>query len=264
MRRYRLPASSPAFRPTLVQLLAGAIFAAIMMLSATARAQGNSAGNQAQAGQTSSQTRSHADANSDAALEIMPRAALPSPAAESTASQPRDAGVLGRPAEPLLPPLPTSGPPSSITASTPHRMLPYLGVSVQRIESHSTPGKDIVGLEIVGVDAGSPAERAGLKGRGGMTKLGATGATAGALMAPLDIVMMPLLKKARQLGQTGDLIVAIDDRRVASEFDLENALEDSRPGDTMYFTVTRLAADGKQQTKKIPVKLGSPVQSAFP
>ena len=52
-----------------------------------------------------------------------------------------------------------------------------------------------------------------------MTKLGATGATAGALMAPLDIVMMPLLKKSGQLGQTGDLILEIDDQRVTDQAD---------------------------------------------
>jgi hypothetical protein len=212
----------------------------------------------------SPETRPPSAVNSDASLEIMPRGGQSTPAAESTPSQPSDTGLLSRPAEPELPPLPLSGPPASITASPPHRALPYLGISVQRIESHATPGRDIVGLEVVDVDSNSPAERAGLKGRGGMTKLGATGATAGALMAPLDIVMMPLLKKTGQLGQTGDLILAIDDRRVASEIDLENSLEESKPGDTMYFTVTRLGPDGIRQSKKIPVKLGNPIQSTFP
>jgi len=91
-----------------------------------------------------------------------------------------------------------------------------------------------------------------------MTKLGASGATAGALMAPLDIALMPLLKKTGQLGQTGDLIVAIDDRRVAGEADLQTALGDSKPGDTIYLTVVRLASNGAHKTIKIPVKLGNP------
>ena len=89
-----------------------------------------------------------------------------------------------------------------------------------------------------------------------MTKWGATGATAGALMPPLNLVVMPLLNKTGQLGQTGDLIVEIDDQRVASEMDLRTALDKTKPGDTMYFTVQRLETKGGHTTLKIPVKLG--------
>ena len=59
-----------------------------------------------------------------------------------------------------------------------------------------------------------------------MTKTGATGATAGALVPPLDLVIMPLLEKSGQLGAPGDLIIAIDDKRVESEIDLQDAEED--------------------------------------
>jgi S1-C subfamily serine protease len=69
---------------------------------------------------------------------------------------------------------------------------------------------------------------------------------------------MPLLKKTGQLGQPGDLIVAIDDRRVVGEADLETALGDSKPGDTIYLTVVRLASNGTRRTMKLPVKLGEP------
>ncbi|MBV8358830.1 MAG: PDZ domain-containing protein [Deltaproteobacteria bacterium] len=195
---------------------------------------------------------------SDATLEIAPHASPTPPMETSPASVPNDSDDLSSPPQQELPPVPTSGPPSSMVSNGSQSPLPYLGVSVQRIESHSTPGHDIDGLEIISVDADSPAERAGLKGRGGMTRLGASGATAGALMAPLDIALMPLLKKTGQLGQTGDLIVAIDDRRVAGEADLETALSDSKPGDTIYLTVVRLNRNGVHKTIKIPVKLGSP------
>jgi S1-C subfamily serine protease len=173
---------------------------------------------------------------------------------------PSDTGSFNSP-EQELPPLPTSGPPISMLANDAQQLqpaLPYLGISVQRIDSHSTPGRAIEGLEIVSIDPNSPAERAGLKGRDGMTRLGASGATAGALMAPLDIALMPLLKKTGQLGQPGDLIVAIDDRRVVGEADLETALGDSKPGDTIYLTVVRLGSNGTRRTMKLPVKLGEP------
>jgi hypothetical protein len=215
---------------------------------------------QPQGGASSQKASGGADVNRDAALEIAPRAVPAVPSVESSPEAvPTDSGSLNAP-EPELPPVPTSGPPSSMVSApgAPHQALPYLGLSVQRIESHSTPGRDIEGLEIVSVDPDSPAARAGLKGRGGMTKLGASGATAGALMAPLDIALMPLLKKTGQLGQTGDLIVAVDDRRVTGEVDLQTALSESKPGDTLYLTVMRLAGDGARQTIKIPVKLGNP------
>ncbi len=195
--------------------------------------------------------------NPDAALEIPPRGAPQAvPSEDSPPSAPIEAGGLGIDTEPELPPVPASGPPRSMINTSPHQRLPYLGLAVQRIESHSTPGRDVVGLEIVSVDPGSPAERAGLKGRGPMTRLGASGATAGALMAPLDIALMPLLKRAGQLGHTGDLIVAIDGRRIMGEVDLETALAESKPGDTIYLTIVRQGAGSARKTTMIPVKLG--------
>jgi hypothetical protein len=220
-----------------------------------------SAGSQSQAhGQAASPNQNPGTAvNPDAALEIAPRVA-PAPGAETPPpSIPADSGDLINSTEPELPPVPTVGPPSSMVSKDYRQPLPYLGISVQHIESHSTPGREVEGLEIVSVDPDSPAEYAGLKGRGAMSRLGASGATAGALMPPLDIALMPLLKKTGQLGQTGDLIIAIDDRRVTSEADLETALGEAKPGDTIYLTVVRLANDGVRKTIKLPVRLGNPV-----
>jgi len=84
------------------------------------------------------------------------------------------------------------------------------------------------------------------------------GATAGALMPPLDLVVMPLLKKAGKLGADGDLIIAIDDNRVEAEDDLKNALQTLRPGDVIYLTVVRPHLDGMHETLKLPIKLGQP------
>jgi hypothetical protein len=136
--------------------------------------------------------------------------------------------------------------------------LPYLGLAVQYIVSNDVPGKEVHGLEVVGVDPNSPAEAGGLHARGPLTKLGASGATAVALMAPLDLIVMPLLKKAGKLGADGDLIIAIDDNRVEAEDDLKTTLQTLRPGDVIYLTVVRPHLDGMHETLKVPVKLGAP------
>jgi hypothetical protein len=198
---------------------------------------------------------------SDQTLEISPRIVPPPPAA-SPAPQPRtdatgdDAtapadGANGD-ANASIPGAGGIGQPAA--ASNPHR--PYLGIAVQTIYSNDRPGGVVAGLEVVSVDPGSPAETAGLRGRTKMTSLGESGATAGALVPPLNLFVMPLLKKTGSLGQGGDLIIAIDDRRVLNDFDLQSELAALKPGDLIYFSVVRTMADGSHKTLKLPIKLG--------
>jgi len=191
----------------------------------------------------------------DQTLEIAPRIAPSTPAAAPSPLAPDD-----------IPPVPTSGVPAAeLNPQAPQdadRKRPYLGISAQYVVSHATPGHEVHGLEVVSVDSKSPAEHAGLRGRGSMTSLGASGATAGALMPPLDLVVMPLLKKSGQLGDGGDLIVAVDDKRIDSEADLETELDMLKPGDTIYLTIVRPQPDGSRETLKMPVKLGDASQSA--
>jgi len=133
--------------------------------------------------------------------------------------------------------------------------LPYLGLVVE-YTAKTFAGQEDHGLEVISVDSDSPAERAGLKGRGSITPLGAAGVTAGALLGPLTLGVLPLLQKSGQLGKDGDLIVAADDRRLRSEFDLQDELRKLKPGDTIYLTVVRASSDGARQTLKIPVRIG--------
>ena len=196
----------------------------------------------------------------DQTLEIAPRAAPPvtisppEPATESPAAnnaEPENGSGSAAAS-------PASIPASDNGSAAANQKRPYIGASVQYIYSDDTPGRVVQGLEVVSVDPKSPAERAGLHGRGAMTKMGATGATASVLAPPLDLVLMPLLRKAGSLGATGDLIIAIDDQPVRSDKDLGNALAALKPGDTVYFTLARTMPDNSHKTYKIPVKLGDP------
>jgi hypothetical protein len=215
---------------------------------------------QAQTGVTrSSQSDVTVPDQSGGTLEVPPRVlAPPPPPANSTpvpeSSASTDAADTGLPDPAAVDQaLRDATQPDKSTKS-----LPYLGISVQYIVSNDTRGPAVRGLEVVSVDPASPAEQAGLHGRGQMTKLGASGSTAGELMAPLNLIILPLLKKAGDLGEDGDLIIAIDDSRVEAESDLEDALGSLKPGDVVYLTVVRQHQDNKHETLKLPVRLGPP------
>jgi S1-C subfamily serine protease len=68
------------------------------------------------------------------------------------------------------------------------------------------------------------------------------------------------------VGTGGDLIVAVDDKRVRDQGDLEAALSRLKPGDTMYLTVIRPEGNS-HKTMKIAVHLGAvgePLANAGP
>lgn len=143
---------------------------------------------------------------------------------------------------------------------------PYLGIQVQ-YTTQCYLGMEEHGLEVLKIDPNSPAWAAGLHAQTGMTALGAAGVTAGTLLGPLDVVVNGLLNKAGSLGIGGDLIVAVDDKRVRNQDDLENEIAQLKPGDTMYLTVIRPMAGGQHKTMKIAVKVGEwgqPVANAAP
>jgi hypothetical protein len=192
--------------------------------------------------------------SSDQTLEIAPRYAPPAPS--EPAAPPANANAPDTTA-----PATEENPDATPTTAAANRDRPYLGMTVQAIYANDQPGKLITGLEVVSVDPGGPAARAGLHGRTKMSSLGETGATAGALLPPLDIVMMPLLKRAGSLGHGGDLIIAIDGKRVRDNLDLQTALASLKPGDTIYFTIVRTMPDHSRKTLQLPVKLGAAAEA---
>lgn len=188
-------------------------------------------------------------ASDDSTLEVAPRIIpiIPSPSEETGSAEGEAADNSG--AKPL-----------SLAPAAHGR--PYLGVSVQPalVRFHR---QEIRGLEIIGVDKGSPAERAGLTAPTGMTTVGATGETAGFFLGPVGLLVSPLLARSGQLGATGDMIVAVDDQRVSIAGEMNRVLARLAPGDTVWFTLMRITPDGKVKNEKISIVLGS-AQSAAP
>ncbi len=141
---------------------------------------------------------------------------------------------------------------SNNPADTAHAR-PYLGITVE-YTTECYLGMEEHGLEVVTIDPNSPAEQAGLKPRGN-TAIGAVVETASAFLGPLQMLTNPLIEKASQQAH-GDLIVAVDDQRVRSRADLDDAMASARPGDTLYVTVIR-PMPGGHKTMKIAIKVGA-------
>jgi hypothetical protein len=73
------------------------------------------------------------------------------------------------------------------------------------------------GMEVVNVYPDSPAARAGLRGPTRSTRLGDLGAIASVIALPVGLFTMPMLRRSGMLGTPGDLIIAIDDRRIRNQ-----------------------------------------------
>lgn len=129
-----------------------------------------------------------------------------------------------------------------------------LGITV-KYTNYCFKGAEEHGLEVTSIDRNSPAEVAGLKATGDNGGVISAAETASAFLGPIQMLTNGLFEKAEQ-GNRGDLIVAVDDQRVRSQADLDDAMAKARPGDSLYFTVIRPLPGGDHKTMKIAVKVG--------
>jgi S1-C subfamily serine protease len=103
-------------------------------------------------------------------------------------------------------------------------------------------------VRVTRVIEGSPAHKAGLKGEATLTW---KQAMAGVLtMTPIAPLVLPFVSSSDH-GGPGDLILAVDGKRVHNREELEQAMSRFRPGDTIYFSVLREQSGLRQ----IPVQL---------
>ncbi|HJY83336.1 MAG TPA: PDZ domain-containing protein [Candidatus Binatia bacterium] len=156
------------------------------------------------------------------------------------------------------PPTPELQPDLSVqqpVTTTPSVNLPskpaYLGVAGQTVLSCRYPA----GVRITRVIEGSPAHKAGLKGEGILTWQQAMGGVL--TLTPLAPLILPFFTNSEH-GGSGDLILAVDGKRIHDREELEREMLRFRPGDTVYFSILREQSGVRQ----IPVQLAESPDTA--
>ena len=97
----------------------------------------------------------------------------------------------------------------------------------------------VMGIEILSVTPGGPAAVAGLRGRRlGLQTALTVGLVAGALFFPPAMFGVVVLQ-ASGIGDSHELIIAVDGQRTRDVIDFDKAIEKAEGGEVVYLTVIR-------------------------
>lgn len=168
-----------------------------------------------------------------------PAARAPQPIPPPSSQQPSALAPQPEPAVPSQPPLAVV-PPGQLPAKP-----AYLGLVGKTAMACRNP----TGIRVTHVIEGSPAQKAGIKGERSLTwKEAALGLLA---MSPASFLALPFLGSVGRGLTEGDLIMAMDGKRVHKREDLERELEQVKAGDMVYFSIMR----GNGEMHQVPVRL---------
>jgi len=127
-------------------------------------------------------------------------------------------------------------------------MTTSLGMQLREDRRSLNSGEEADGLLVTGVKQGSCAADAGLHPYNATKHNMMTGiAMAGAMIFPPAILLVPALDYSA-IGQTYDLIIAVDGARVRNFLDFQDRTRNLQPGEILYLSVVR---DGKRLQMKL-------------
>jgi hypothetical protein len=133
-----------------------------------------------------------------------------------------------------------------------------LGVELREDCTRLDDHEKVCGLAVLEVRHGSPADQAGIKSYTALTHDLLDGASvAAALVFPPAIVAVAVIDQSG-IGESFDLVIGVDGRRVRHILDFEDLTSNVRPGDILYVTIVR-----KGKRMQIPVHVPTePVNAA--
>jgi S1-C subfamily serine protease len=116
----------------------------------------------------------------------------------------------------------------------------WIGLSLRRDRRKLNSGEYATGLLVVDVEAGSPAQKAGLQPFAiGKAKTAAEiAAVAAGMMFPPVMIGVGIISSS-QLDESYDLIIGVDGDRIVNMADFEDHLRILQPGEMVYLNVVR-------------------------
>ena len=123
-----------------------------------------------------------------------------------------------------------------------------IGVELREDRRKLSGGGEADGLLILKVQKHSPAAEAGLHAYSTVGHSALEGvAFAAAMVFPPAVLAIPALE-VTHVGESYDLIIGVDGKRVTNTLDFEDEIRDARPGDVVYLSVVR---NGKRIQKAV-------------
>jgi len=136
--------------------------------------------------------------------------------------------------------------------------LPQLGIEVKDGDGTLQRRHRFDGVEILEVISGSPAAAAGLHGKKEQVQAALTVSLLLAAMFFPPAMICAAALGASGIGQSQELIIAVDGERTYDITDLEAALDQAKPGELVYLTVVS-GGRRKQLTMVIPNGQSQPI-----
>jgi S1-C subfamily serine protease len=115
--------------------------------------------------------------------------------------------------------------------------VPSIGIEVSNGRSELKSGVRLDGIEVCQVLPDSPGAAAGLQGRRAAVQVALVALTVGGLFFPPAAVLGAMVMKQSGIGEPHVLIIAVDAQRTRKVGELESALGQAEPGETVYLTV---------------------------
>ena len=138
-------------------------------------------------------------------------------------------------------PKPSLGSASDYLKNTPHFAdtyeIPLLGIEVDNGTDSLKDGHEVSGVEVLSTISSGPGAAAGLQGRReGIQAALTVGIMAGAVFFPPAMLGVVALQQSG-IGQSHQLIIAIDGQRTRDVTDFGEAIENAEAGEFVYLTV---------------------------